>query len=154
MNGKIIGGGLVILAAVAGAAMYYLQVYAFYEPVSARTEIALTTVGGEVEPLPVSAFEGIDADSSPLRFRACFTVDVSLASLTETFRIADRPEPLTGPGWFSCYDATALGAALQSGEAVAFVGEAEVLPGVDRIVAITRDGRGYAWHQLNATLRD
>ena len=152
MNGKLVGGAIVIAAAVAGAVMYYLQVYAFYQPVSATTEIEVTTVAGTAEPLFVEGFEGVDADSSPLRFRACFTVPVSLATLTETYRIAENAVPLNGPPWFDCYDAAAIGAALASGEAVAFVGTPDIRPGVDRILAVFRDGRGFAWHQLNGSL--
>jgi hypothetical protein len=152
MNGKIVAGAIVIAAAVAGAVMYYLQVYGFYEPVSATSEIEVTTVGGTPEPLFVEGFEGVDAESSPLRFRACFTVPVSLATLTETYRIAERPVPLIGPPWFDCYDAAAIAAALEAGEAVAFVGTPDIRPGVDRIVAVFRDGRGFAWHQLNGSL--
>ena len=33
--GKVIGIGIVMIALLAGAAMYYLQVYHFYEPVEA-----------------------------------------------------------------------------------------------------------------------
>ncbi len=154
MNGRIVAGGILGIAAVAGAAIYYLQVYAFYTPVAAVSELRLTTLGGEVEALPVEGFRGIDADSSPLRFRACFTTTLSLATLTESFQIAADAVPLNGPGWFDCYDAAAVGAALESGDAVAFVGEREVRPGVDRIVAIARDGRGWVWHQLAPEARD
>jgi hypothetical protein len=73
---------IVGVAAVAGAAMYYLQVYAFYEEVAAVNEVSITTVGGKVEPLLVAGFQGIDAESSPLRYRACFTVPVSLGMMT------------------------------------------------------------------------
>lgn len=154
MNGKLVGGAIVIVAAIAGAAMYYLQVYAYYEPVAAVREISITTVGGTLEPLLIENFEGIDAESSPLRFRACFTVPVSLGTMTESFEIAEDAVPLNGPGWFSCYDAAEVGAALEAGDAVAFVGEREVHPGVDRILAVMRDGRGFAWHQLNASLEN
>ncbi len=154
MNGKIVAGAIVIAAAVAGVAMYYLQVYGFYEPVSTVTEIEVTTVGGQPEPLPIENFEGIDADSSPLRFRACFTVPVSLGTMTETYEIAEDAVPLNGPGWFDCYDAAAIGAALQAGDAVAFLGTRDIHPGVDRVIAVLRDGRGFAWHQLNGTLED
>jgi hypothetical protein len=147
-------GSIVVSGIVAGAAMYYLQVYGFYEPVSASAEITLTSVSGTAEPLPVSDFQGIDAESSPLRYRACFTVPVSLATLTESIVIAEDPVPLNGPGWFDCYDAAAVAALLRSGDAVAFLGTAEIHPGVDRIIAIARDGRGYAWHQLNGSLGD
>lgn len=154
MNGKIVGGAIVLSAVVAGAALYYLQVYGFYEPAAARSEIAITAVGGSEEPLLVEDFRGIDAASSPLRFRACFTVPVSLGTLTESYRIAEDAAPLNGPGWFDCYDAAAIGAALEAGDAVAFLGTRDIAPGVDRILAVMRDGRGFAWHQLNGTLGD
>jgi hypothetical protein len=145
---------IVGVAAVAGAAMYYLQVYGYYEPVSAVNEVSVTTVGGDVEPLLVSGFQGIDAVSSPLRYRACFDVPVSLGSLTETIEIVDDAVPLNGPGWFECYDAAEVGAALETGDAVAFMGQHDIHPGIDRIIAVMRDGRGYAWHQLNGTLEN
>ena len=149
MKGRIAAGVIVLSALATGVAVYYLQVHAFYQPVSARAEITLTSVSGTQEPLPVADFEGIDADSSPIRFRACFTVPVSLATLTESMVIVEDAVPLNGPGWFDCYDAAAVAALLDTGEAVAFLGEREIHPGVDRIVAIARDGRGFAWHQLN-----
>lgn len=154
MNGKLVGGGIVIVAAIVGAAVYYLQVYAYYEPVAAVRAISVTTLAGTVEPLLVENFEGIDAESSPLRFRACFTVPVSLGTMTESFEIAEDAAPLNGPGWFSCYDAAEVGAALEAGDAVAFVGEREVRTGVDRLIAVMRDGRGFAWHQLNGSLEN
>ena len=99
-------------------------------------------------------FEGIDADSSPLRFRACFIMPVSLGTLTESYEIAEDAVPLNGPGWFECYDAAAIGAALEAGDAVAFLGQRDISRGVDRIIAVMRDGRAYAWHQLNGTLEN
>ncbi|MCC6306489.1 MAG: histidine kinase [Rhodobacteraceae bacterium] len=154
MNGRIVAGGLVSVALLAGAAMYWLQVYVFYEPI-AGAAIALTPVGGRApQPVAVAGFEGIDSESSPVRFRACFHLDMSLATLTETYAIYPEPVPLVAPGWFRCFDAGAIGAALEAGEAVAFLGEAEIRPGVDRIVAVFPDGRAFAWHQLNARLRN
>ena len=41
------------------------------------------------------------------------------------------------------------GAELEAGTAQAFIGQKNVDFGVDRIVAITQDGRGYVWHDLN-----
>ena len=46
MNGKIAAGSIVISAAVAGIAIYYLQVYAFYEPVT-------FTPGAEITLIPI-----------------------------------------------------------------------------------------------------
>ena len=157
MNGKIIGGSIVLMGAVAGIAMYWLQVYAFYENVSFAPgqEIRLTLIeSGQPEPILVEDVTGIDAESSPLRFRACFRTPMTQAMLTETYQIYDGAVPLTAPGWFDCFDAVAIGAALEKGEAIAFLSEPEIHPGVDRVVAVFPDGRAFAWHQLNASLSD
>jgi hypothetical protein len=74
--------------------------------------------------------------------------------LSETYRLYDNPTPLNAPGWFDCFDAAAIGAALEKGEALAFLAEAEIRPGVDRVVAVFADGRAYAWHQLNGSLEN
>ncbi|MDE9450821.1 histidine kinase [Aliiroseovarius sp. Z3] len=150
MSGKIIGIFIVTTALIAGIAIYWLQLYAFYDDVSLNTELRMTNVvTGEPEVVLYDSFQGIDADSSPLRFRGCFTTTMSLAMLTETFETYDQATPLTAPGWFDCFDADQIGAALETGEAIAFLGERNIQDGVDRVVAIFPDGRGYAWHQLN-----
>ncbi|WP_172328591.1 DUF6446 family protein [Mangrovicoccus sp. HB161399] len=150
MQGKWIAGMIVAVAAVAGAAMYYLQVYYYYDPVPAGSlQIRLTSVSGVAEAIPAGEVEAIDANSSPIRFRACFETPVSLATLTETYELYEAAEPLTAPGWFSCFDAGAIGAALEDGSAVAFLGEENVHYGIDRVVAVMQDGRGYAWQQIN-----
>ena len=157
MNGKLVAGGIVLTGLVAGIAMYWLQVYAFYEPVSFTpgTEITLVPIEGAVpEAIVVENIEGIDADSSPLRFRACFTTPLTQATLTETYQLYDRPTPLTAPGWFDCFDADAIGEALERGEALAFLSQANIARGVDRVVAVFPDGRAFAWHQLNDTYKE
>jgi hypothetical protein len=68
VNGKIVGGAIVLIGAVAGIAMYWLQVYAFYEEVTFEpgTEIRLTLIEGDVaEPIIAEGVTGIDSDSSP-----------------------------------------------------------------------------------------
>jgi hypothetical protein len=157
VNGKIVAGAIVISGLVAGVAMYWLQVYAFYEPVAFTpgAEIKLTPIiGDSPEVIVADDVQGIDAGSSPLRFRACFTTPLSQALLTETYRVYDAAEPLIAPGWFGCFDATRIGDALQTGEAIAFLSEPEIAPGVDRVVAVFPDGQAFAWHQLNATYKD
>lgn len=150
MSGKFLGIFIVVTALFAGIAIYWLQLYAFYDDVSADTSLRMTNiVTGEPEIVLYDSFEGIDADSSPLRFRGCFTTTMSLAMLTETFEPYEEATPLTAPGWFDCFDADRIGAALESGEAIAFLGERNIQDGVDRVVAIFPDGQGYAWHQLN-----
>ena len=152
MNGKIVAGGIVLTGLAAGIAMYWLQVYAFYEPASFTpgAEILLTPIIGDTpEAIVVADVQGVDAESSPLRFRACFTTPLSLATLTETYKVYEAAEPTIAPGWFDCFDAQAIGAALETGEALAFLSQAAIAPQVDRVVAVFSDGRAYAWHQLH-----
>lgn len=156
MNGKIVGSGLVGVALIAGAALYYLQVYYFYAAVPEGALVIRLTAQATDRPEPIAAqaVTAIDATSSPIRFRACFETPVPLAELTATYARYPAAEPLTAPGWFDCFDADAIGAALTDGTAQAFLGEAGIGVGVDRVVAVFPDGRGYVWHQLDPTFAD
>ncbi len=150
--GRLAAGFLVVIGAIGGVAMWYLQVYAYYEPVAFQPgeEIRLTPIlSDQPEPILAEGVTGIDSDSSPIRFRACFTTPLSLAMLTETYVTYEGAEPLVAPSWFDCFDAQAIGTALERGEALAFLSEAGIHKGVDRVVAVFPDGRAYAWHQLN-----
>ena len=156
MNGKIVAGSIVLIAAIAGFGGYWLQEYAFYAPVVFKPgdEIVLTPLASPTPtPIPVKDVQGIDATSSPLRFRACFTSEVSLATLTEAYKVYDKPTPLIAPSWFTCFDAGKITEALALGEAVAFLGQTNILPNtanveIDRVIAVFPDGRAYAWNQL------
>jgi hypothetical protein len=143
--------GIIMSALIAGAALYYLQVYAYYVEVGAEdAQIELTSVvTGEAEPIIFDSFDAIDSDSSPIRYRACFTTVLSQAMLTETYVIHDDAEPRVAPGWFDCFDAEQIGADLETGNAIAFLGTEHIHYGIDRIVAVYPDGRAYAWHQIN-----
>jgi len=149
MNGKIIGIVIMVSALIAGLGLYYLQIYGFYRevPVADVTLVSLTSQ--EPEPIAADAVQAIDADSSPIRFRACFATDLSLPLLTETYVLVDSATPRNAPGWFDCFDAEALGNEIETGKALTFLGQKNIAYGVDRIVAITDDGRGYVWHELN-----
>ncbi|TMV09517.1 histidine kinase [Ruegeria sediminis] len=152
MTGKILVLALVLSAAIAAAAMYYLQVYGFYYEVAAEPGRDVQLVpqgGGAAEPIDYANFSAIDADSSPIRYRACFETGLSLEELSARFSPAEDPEPLNAPGWFDCFDAPDLARALQDGTARAFIGGKNIHFGVDRIVAVTDAGRGYAWNALN-----
>lgn len=153
MSGKILGSIIVLSALIAGVALYYLQVYHFYEPIEASGEqdVVITSLAsGQPEPVLYDNFEAIDADTSPIRYRACFSTTMSHAMMTETFQAYDeRPEPKVAPGWFDCFDANEIGTALKNGTALAFVGTKNIEYGIDRIVAVMADGRGFAWHQIN-----
>lgn len=139
-------------ALIAGAALYYLQIYAYYEDVSLQSEdVRLTSIfTGEPESIVATNLNAIDSTSSPLRFRACFETPLSFGMLTETYEIYETAEPLNAPGWFDCFDSRQIGEDLSSGVAVAFMGTENIQYGIDRIVAVYPDGKGYAWHQINA----
>ncbi|MCV6595999.1 MAG: DUF6446 family protein [Mangrovicoccus sp.] len=145
MNGKIVSLAILGAAALAGAGLYYLQVFHFYQRLDPG-EVAINMVGQDA-PLPVARLEAIDATSSPIRFRACFTLDATFDF--EGLQPYGAAEPLNAPFWFDCFDAAEIGAAVEAGQAQAFLAQAEIAHGVDRVVAVFADGRGYAWHQLN-----
>lgn len=152
MNGKLLAGFIVVVALVAGIAMYYLQVYAYYEEVQANgsDDVQMTLmVTEQPEAILYDNFEAIDGTSSPIRYRACFTTTMSHPMLTETYVAYDNAVPLVAPNWFGCFDAKELGAALEQGRALAFLGTENVVYGIDRVVAVMDDGRGFVWHQIN-----
>lgn len=142
-----------MFAAIAGALLYYLQIYAYYEEVTAEQvgNVQLVNlVTGLPEPISFENFKAIDSTSAPIRFRACFDTPLSQAMLTETYATYEAAEPLVAPGWFECFDAEAIGRALETGEAIAFLATENITYGVDRVVAVLPDGRAYAWQQINS----
>ena len=152
MTGKLLAVVILVTALVAGAAIYYFQVYYYYEeiPATGPGDVQLTAKGAaEPEPLAHDNFRAIDAMSSPIRYRACFETRVDPATIAATYQPYPRAVPLQAPGWFSCFDADAIGAALRDGTARAYLGEAHIRYGIDRVVAITDAGKGHVWHQIN-----
>jgi hypothetical protein len=150
--GKFLVGMLVLIAALAGGAMYYLQVYGYYEDVVANgvDDVQLVSAAtGQPEPIPYDNFQAIDAQSSPIRYRACFTTGLGLETAGDTYVAVPDVTPRNAPAWFECFDATAIAQALDAGTAQVFLGAKNIRYGVDRIVAITDNGRGYVWHELN-----
>ncbi|MEX0350149.1 MAG: DUF6446 family protein, partial [Paracoccaceae bacterium] len=124
MKGKLLAIVILVSAVAAGGLMYYMQIYGFYYDVEAQPgqDVALVPLEGQApEPIPYGNFQAIDADSSPIRFRACFTTDLSLDDLSASYRALDEVEPLTAPGWFDCYDALALAEALSAGKAQTYL---------------------------------
>ena len=148
--GRIVAVLMVTTALSGGALLYYLQVYGFYRelPPGAAAALMVTGADGAEVPIRVSAFKAIDADSSPIRYRACFTPEnLPPPEALQPYPMAD---PLNAPGWFDCFDATAIGTALENGSATAYLGQADVHYGIDRVIAVMADGRAFAWHQINA----
>lgn len=156
--GKFLAFVLIASSLLIGGGIYYAQVYAYYETVTLSddpdtpftTQILLTRQADQTaEPIRVSDFEGIDATSSPLRFRGCFTIAKNPADLAATYVAFEGSDPLIGPNWFDCYDAKTIGGDLEAGRATAYLSQSNITYGVDRVIAVYPDGRAYAWHQLN-----
>ena len=144
--GRILAGATVLVALVAGVAMWWLQTRAFYVTLDEAAMTVVPAGGGAARPVPVEDFRGIDSDSSPIRYRACFQMDTAIV---DDAAPAENPVPLTAPGWFDCFDAVAVGEALEAGEATAILSRENAPYGIDRVIAIFPDGRSYAWTQIN-----
>ncbi|MCF2904493.1 DUF6446 family protein [Octadecabacter sp. CECT 8868] len=146
-------------ALIAAVLMYYQLVYAGYAELT-RSEVGeiqlVSVVSGESEPIMLDNLKAIDTVEDGVRlsgaisFRACFDTPHSQAMLSETFVIFDDAVPLNAPPWFDCFNAQEIGLALEEGAAIAFLSEENISFGVDRVVAVLPDGRGFVWHQLNA----
>ncbi|MBO9450092.1 histidine kinase [Tropicibacter sp. R16_0] len=152
MAGKLLVIALLLSTVVAGAALYYLQIYGFYYTVEDQPGRAVQVMAQdtrEAQPIAYSEFQAIDADSSPIRYRACFSTDLSLDDLSATYVESDKTEPRVAPDWFDCFDAQAIGAAIGEGRARTYLAAKNIHFGVDRIVAVTDDGKGYVWHEFN-----
>lgn len=151
MTGKIIGIFIVIAALTFGAVVYYSQVYYYYEDLPAdQARVVLTPLdGSSPEPIAFSNFNGIDANSSPIRLRACFTTTETPQSLANRFQPYPGAEPRNAPDWFDCFDAAAIADRISDGTARVFASERNFEFGIDRVVAITDDGQGYIWEEIN-----
>ena len=76
MMGKIIAVFIVVVSLAAGAGLYYSQVYGYYDtvtPTPGRDVTLVANASGLPEPIAYDNFQAIDAQSSPIRFRACWT---------------------------------------------------------------------------------
>ncbi|TJZ83742.1 DUF6446 family protein [Paracoccus hibiscisoli] len=142
-GGKIAAVGLLVATVAAGGGMWYAQEYGYYDSIDPATVTLEVATPAGPQPLTIADVEAIDADSSPLRWRACATV-TDLPADAIPFPDAT---PLIGPRWFDCFDARRIGADLESGAARAVLSVEDIRPDVDRVLAIYPDGRVYGWHQ-------
>ncbi len=150
-SGRLLVIGIVLITAVFGAAQWYFQTRAYYAPITAeQAALTVTLADGSIVPLDVTDFDGIDADTSPLRLRACFQLDDASAALLAEAQVYEDAAPLVAPAWFDCFNADEIGAALESGTATARLMQENIVYGIDRIVTVLPDGRGFAWPQMNA----
>jgi hypothetical protein len=151
MNGKIVGIFVIVASLIFGAVVYYTQVYYYYDTVEATgvDDVTLTSLEGDAVSIPYADFQAIDASSSPIRYRACFTTTLTLEELAAGFEPYANPDPRNAPGWFECFDAEAIGDALEAGQAASYTVQRNIEFGIDRVAAITADGRGYVWETVN-----
>ncbi len=113
--------------------------------------IALTPVnGGAAEEILLDGLSATSDNAIPESLWACFTTPLSMGLLTESYEVTEDVAPTNPVSSLPCFDADEVKAAVSSGEAVAFVGERDVWPGVDRVVAVYLDGRAVAWNQRRA----
>ncbi len=147
MTGKLLSILLLVFALLFGGVMYYLQVYGYYERLEPQIGYQVATPDGGTARLDIADFQGIDSYSSPLRYRACFTVLTD--PLPPAVPVAEAT-PLNAPGWFDCFDAAALGDDLAAGRARALLAERNAPYGFDRVIALYDDGRARVWPQINA----
>ncbi len=157
MNGRFVGNSILVSALGLGAVLWPLgggvraQV-AGGDTSAAAVGVTLVNIAtGEPETIRVEGLESTGTASAPDGYRACFTPEMSFPALSETFLHYETPAPGPAPDSFGCFDAGAIGDALETGEAFAFLGKQNVHPGVDRVVAVFPDGRAFAWTQLNET---
>ncbi|MFD1880352.1 DUF6446 family protein [Paracoccus pacificus] len=146
MNGKWPVLAILVSAVAVGAGVWYTQEYGYYARLDPSAAQPTVVVDGKPVPLGATDLEAIDANSSPIRWRACFRLAEPLPAGAEPFPNA---EPLVGPRWFSCFDAGQIDRDLASGAATAYLGQSDIRPGADRVIAVYPDGRAYGWHQLN-----
>lgn len=150
--GKFLAILIIICAAAAGGGIYYLQIYAYYEeiePTPGQDVVLMPQDSEQARPIAYADFQAIDASSSPIRYRACFTTELTRDELTQAYTVLQQQKPRIAPGWFGCFDAQAIGDELEAGTATVFLSVKNISYGVDRIVAITDAGNGYVWHELN-----
>ena len=121
--------------------LFYFQNYAYYDPIDIRKNILLGKKRFEI-----SYYQGIDSESSGLKLRECFVIDV-----VDDIKLPkyEKPTPLTAPFWFKCFNAERITKDLEDGKASAFLFQKEEFDGIDNVIAIYPDGRSYRWRQLN-----
>ena len=109
---------ILLTSVIAGVTMYYLRVYGFYERVNVEEAKGISLVNlstQEPEKIQVANFQGIDANSSPIRFRACFEVNDPIDLLKEKYVMLNSATPRNAPMWFNCFNAGRIGEDLSRG---------------------------------------
>ena len=142
MNGKRFITLFLSSVVIFTAALFYFQNYAYYDLINNRQNILL----GEKR-YEISYYQGIDSESSGLKLRECFVVDILDDINLPKY---EKPTPLTAPFWFKCFNAETITKDLEDGKASAFLFQKEEFDGIDNVIAIYPDGKSYRWRQLNS----
>ena len=141
MTGKITVILLIGVTLIFGIFFFYFQTYAYYSKVSTKNQIVVNKIQIKVED-----YIGIKSDVSKLKLRGCFNVD---PSAFEFFVTSIKASPLSAPFWFECFDYKEIQSDIDNGTLKAYLAEENEYPGIDRYVAISINGIGYEWRQLN-----
>jgi len=94
VTGKILAACIILAALIAGGSIYYLQVYAYYTTVAVHgsEDVMLTAqASGQPEAITYRDFQAIDSDSSPIRYRGCFTTTQSPETLAQSYHVMKKP---------------------------------------------------------------
>lgn len=141
MNGKVIVSGMLGIAVIAGIGLWYSIERAYYTHV---TDVSEVTAYGDA--FAVSNYTGIDADTSPLKMRACFDVDWDYIPTTE---FKAEATPLRAPRFFKCFDAGQLTQDLAADKASAILADENTPYGFNTYIAQYPNGKAYMWRQIN-----
>ena len=142
-TGTLVAGGLVAVAILFGAGLWYAQQRGYYEVV---TGIGSVRIGDR--DFAVAGYEGTDGSRSPLKLRGCFRLDDPRAALAAG-RPATDAVPLTTPDWIECFDEEAILADIRAGRAAAIMAGEDEGDGADLFMAVYPDGRAFSWRQPN-----
>ena len=151
LDGQVFGIVILATALMAGAALYYLQVYHFYE------EVTLASEGGEVE-MKITLADGSVIDLPAPGFRGDRRRQLA-HPVPRLFRRGAAagcgPRPLRGrraaqrAGLVRVLRRAGHRRGARGGARARLSGRADIEYGIDRVIAVTEDGRAYAWHQIN-----
>ena len=134
-------GSMLVAAAAMGIGLWYSTEKAYYVEI---TDVEEVMAYGDA--FPVKNYRGIDADTSPLKMRACFNVDWDYYP-TDEFK--DIATPLIAPKSFDCFDSKKIGADLQAGNASAILSDENKPYGFNTFIAQYPDGNAFMWRQVN-----
>jgi hypothetical protein len=118
------------------------------DPESVLHDIKLTQQSNN---LPIKILindKPISAYSTDAKFyNSCFNVITTIDQLSSKYVKSNNPAPSKPLGNMACYNYDQLKEDIKSGVAYSFIGEENIINGIDRIIAVYSDGRAYAWHQ-------